>query len=278
MDKLRPFSVENSSITCKKGKLTRRKGFVPLDLKLNFYLRVWCRTDIDRQKGKLRRANGKKKKSSQGENKEAKKSLTGHLGEILYRKVSALVSTSPPHPLLVTGPLPFLCCSNSDWFTVRKAAIDEVSASLTNYFHQFPFVLTWGTFLNSSFLPSSEGWKPFWRNTIAKSANQEGIRVTASPLIKTTYSFPSQWDCCLKSITPYTAQSARLLSAFLLSWSKITPGQKGLRAISAKKQRNWKDYADRAVCRSRSLLPLQNICECYLLNFLNKKHRKYVPK
>lgn len=162
MDKLRPFSVENSSITCKKGKLTRRKGFVPLDLKLNFYLRVWCRTDIDRQKGKLRRANGKKKKSSQGENKEAKKSLTGHLGEILYRKVSALVSTSPPHPLLVTGPLPFLCCSNSDWFTVRKAAIDEVSASLTNYFHQFPFVLTWGTFLNSSFLPSSEGWK-HWR-------------------------------------------------------------------------------------------------------------------
>lgn len=65
---------------------------------------------------------------------------------------------------------------------------------------------------------------------IAKSANQEGIRVTASPLIKTTCSFPSQRDCCLKSFAGYTAQSARLLSAFLFFFHgvKLLLGKKSL--------------------------------------------------
>lgn len=107
---------------------------------------------------------------------------------------------------------------------------------------------------------------------IAKSANQEGIRVTASPLIKTTCSFPSQWDCWLKSIAHYTAQSARLLSAFLFFFHgvKLLLGKKSLEQSVPRSKRTERIIQTKQSV-GLSLLPLQNTCEFYLLNSLAQR-------
>lgn len=143
----------------------------------------------------------------------------------------------------------------------------------------FNFVLTLGTFLNSHLLPSSEVcWKPFWRNVIAKSANQEGTSVSASPYDKNLLLFclpisVPQGDWCLKSITPWTAQSARLPNTQFFSWTKITLGQKGPGTVNDKKHRNVQDYKDQAVYRCHTLLPSQSSGELYLTRRTGPKAR-----